>query len=77
MTAALGMLTGWALTPLPAGGLGLGRVEVRAAVGNRPSQRVAEKAGFTRDGLLRRAGRTHDGPVDVVVYSRTVDDPPA
>lgn len=74
VTAALEALTGWALTPAAGGGLGLGRVEVRAAVGNRASQRVAEKAGFTREGLLRRAGRTHDGPVDLVVYSRTVDD---
>lgn len=74
-TAALAVLTGWALTPAPGGGLGLGRVEVRAAAGNHASQRVAEKAGFTREGLLRRAGRTHAGPVDLVVYSRTLDDP--
>lgn len=74
VTAALEALTGWALTPEAAGGLGLGRVEVRAAVGNLASQRVAEKASFTREGLLRRAGRTHDGPVDLVVYSRTIDD---
>lgn len=75
VTAAVQVLTGWALAPAIAGGLGLGRVEVRAAAGNRASQWVAEKAGYCREGLLRRAGRTHGGPVDLVVYSRTVDDP--
>jgi ribosomal-protein-serine acetyltransferase len=29
------------------------RVTLRIAVGNRPSERIAEKLGFTREGLLR------------------------
>jgi RimJ/RimL family protein N-acetyltransferase len=33
--------------------LGLRRVEIHAATGNAASQRVAEKAGFTREGVLR------------------------
>lgn len=33
--------------------LGLARVQILAAVGNQASQRVAEKAGFTREGTLR------------------------
>ncbi|WP_119727589.1 GNAT family N-acetyltransferase [Thermomonospora amylolytica] len=35
---------------------GLYRVELLAAVGNEPSQRVAERAGFVREAVLRRAG---------------------
>ena len=34
--------------------LALHRVVLRIAVGNRPSERVAEKLGFTREGLLRQ-----------------------
>ena len=34
--------------------LELHRVTLRIAVGNRPSERVAEKLGFTREGLLRK-----------------------
>jgi len=48
---------------------GLQRVVVRVAPGNRASARVAEKAGFTREGVARNAGYTHDGRVDLVIYS--------
>ena len=50
---------------------GFERVELRAATGNRASQRVAEKAGFVREGVARNAGRVHAGRVDLVVYSLT------
>jgi|GEM_PF-15112 len=48
---------------------GLERVELLSATGNRASQRAAEKAGFTREGLARNAGYVHDGRVDMVVFS--------
>ncbi len=48
---------------------GLERVVVRAATGNRASQRAAEAAGFVREGIARNAGRVHSGRVDLVVYS--------
>jgi len=50
---------------------GFERVELRAATGNLASQRVAEKAGFVREGVARNAGRVHGGRVDLVVYSLT------
>jgi RimJ/RimL family protein N-acetyltransferase len=44
--------------------LGLQRIEITAAVGNVASQRVAEKIGAVREGLLRNRfllqGRSHD-----------------
>lgn len=40
-----------------------------AAPGNVASQRVAEKAGFTREGVARNAGFTNHGRVDLVVFS--------
>lgn len=58
-------------------GQGFARVEVRAAVGDVGSQRVAQKAGFRRQGVLRRAGYTHGGPVDLVVLSRIAEDAPS
>lgn len=48
---------------------GFQRVELFAATGNLASQRVAEKAGFVREGLLRNAGYVHAGRVDLFVYS--------
>ena len=50
-----------ALLPVEDGGLGLVRVLLRATVGNIGSQRVAEKAGFTRSGTDRGAYRLRDG----------------
>lgn len=48
-TAAVRALCGWAF-----GTLGLGLVEWRAEVGNTASRRVAEKSGFTVEGVLRQ-----------------------
>jgi RimJ/RimL family protein N-acetyltransferase len=53
--------------------LGVRRVELNAAVANAASCRVAEKAGFQREGV-RRAWRTVAGvPVDFALYSRIAD----
>ncbi|MEW9530112.1 GNAT family N-acetyltransferase [Microbispora sp. NPDC049125] len=46
----------------------LRRVELRANSDNAASLRVAEKAGFLREGLLRGAGFEDDGPHDLVVF---------
>jgi precorrin-6B C5,15-methyltransferase / cobalt-precorrin-6B C5,C15-methyltransferase len=48
---------------------GFERVELRAATGNVASQRVAQKAGLTREGLARNADVLPDRRVDMVVYS--------
>ena len=45
------------------------RIEVRVAPGNVASRRVAEKAGFSYEGLLRNAGFVHSGRVDVEMWS--------
>lgn len=45
------------------------RVELFAATGNLASQRVAEKAGFVREGVARNSGFTHHGQQDMVVFS--------
>lgn len=71
MTEAVGALCRWAYAEL-----GLRRVELRAAPANTASRRVAAKAGFRMEGVLRAAGYLHTGPVDLVCYSRLVDDPP-
>jgi len=50
------------------------RVELRVAPGNVPSRRVAEKAGFTYEGLLRNAGHLHSGRVDLEMWSLVTAD---
>lgn len=55
---------------------GFQRVQLKAAFGNTASRRVAEKAGFRREGVLRNAGLTDDGPTDLVLYSLVPDDLP-
>ena len=53
--------------------LGLSRIEWRAEVGNDASRRVVEKAGFTVEGLLRRALHTDGGRRDCWVGSLLKD----
>jgi RimJ/RimL family protein N-acetyltransferase len=48
---------------------GFQRVELRVAPGNIASRRVAEKAGFSYEGLLRNAGYAQGGRVDLEVWS--------
>ncbi|MFB7947347.1 GNAT family N-acetyltransferase [Kitasatospora phosalacinea] len=48
---------------------GFQRLQLFAATGNTASQRVAEKAGFQREGILRNAGYVHAGLVDLFVFS--------
>ena len=45
------------------------RLEIVCAVGNARSQRVAERAGAVREGVLRRRLVLHETPVDAVLYS--------
>jgi RimJ/RimL family protein N-acetyltransferase len=64
-TAALRTLTRWAIEEL-----GVGRVELVTDPDNIASQRVAEKAGFQREGVLRALLPTRDGPRrDGVMFS--------
>jgi RimJ/RimL family protein N-acetyltransferase len=58
------LLAPWALRELR-----LARVALHTTPDNKASQRVAERAGFTREGVLR-SFEEHDGRrVDVVVFS--------
>ena len=54
--------------------LGLQRIEILAAVGNDASQRVAEKAGATKEGTLRNRLLNHGKPTDAVLYSMIPED---
>jgi ribosomal-protein-serine acetyltransferase len=54
--------------------LALSRVEIVVALRNVRSQRVADKARATREGLLRRRLVLHGEPHDAVMYSLIPDD---
>jgi len=45
------------------------RLEIVCAVGNERSQRVAQRAGAVREGVLRHRLLLHGEPVDAVLYS--------
>ncbi|QXJ21052.1 GNAT family N-acetyltransferase [Actinomadura graeca] len=70
-TEALSLVSRWALREC-----GLFRVELRALVSNHASIRVAEKAGYHREGVARGAevgpGGAHE---DMVVFSMIATDP--
>jgi RimJ/RimL family protein N-acetyltransferase len=63
-TRALSQICGWGFSRL-----GLGRIELFAATGNLASQRVAERAGFVREGVLRGYMRAKEGQQDMVAYA--------
>ena len=63
------LLTVWALTEL-----GLERVELLANPENEPSLRLAERAGFTREGTLRRYRRRHGVREHLVMFSMLAED---
>ena len=62
---AIELLVRWAQTDL-----GLHRIELHTLPENVPMQRVAEAAGFTREGVLRDYSFERGRFVDNVVYSR-------
>jgi ribosomal-protein-serine acetyltransferase len=54
--------------------LGLQRVEIVVAVGNVSSQRVAEKAGARREGVLRKRLLIRGASLDAVLFSLVPED---
>jgi len=66
---ALGAVARWALTRG-----GIQRAWLTANTDNVASLRVAEKAGFRREGTLRRAGLEDDGLHDLAVFSLLNDE---
>jgi len=54
--------------------LGLNRIEILAAVPNIASQRVAEKIGAVREGVLRKRLRIGGEPHDAVMFSLVPED---
>jgi RimJ/RimL family protein N-acetyltransferase len=61
---AVRLVTGWGFDELE-----LERVEILVHPDNAPSQRVAEKAGFHREGVLRSYTRVKDRRFDMVSFS--------
>jgi RimJ/RimL family protein N-acetyltransferase len=68
-THAVRLLTGWALATL-----GLARIQLTCAPDNLASQRVAERCGFTREGLLRSHMAFKGGRRDTLVYGLVAED---
>ena len=54
--------------------LRLERLELFTLLGNAASERVAERAGFRREGVLRAYRRAPSGRVDVAAFSRLASD---
>jgi RimJ/RimL family protein N-acetyltransferase len=68
-TAALGLLTEWALSEL-----GLQRLELRISVENGASKRVAERCGYVREGVLRSVHVKDGLREDTEIWSRLAGD---
>jgi [ribosomal protein S5]-alanine N-acetyltransferase len=68
-TRAAAAVTSWAITVV-----GLQRVGLAHAVANLASCRVADGAGFTYEGTMRRYGLHADGWHDMHLHARTADE---
>jgi len=68
-TRAVRLLTEWGLA-----GLGLERIELRIDVQNGASARVAERAGYRLDGVLRSLSFKEGRRADTAVWSRLRSD---
>jgi RimJ/RimL family protein N-acetyltransferase len=68
-TRAVRLICGWGLS-----NLGLERIQLLAATGNPASQRVAERAGFTREAVMRSLWVGRDGRHDMVSFSLLASD---
>lgn len=68
-TAALGLLTEWAISEL-----GLERLELRISVDNMASKRVAERCGYAREGVLRSVYVKDGLREDTEIWSRLASD---
>lgn len=69
VTRAVSLLADWLFEQ------GVGRLEIRTHPANLPSQRVAERCGFTREGRERRSIWLHGRREDALVWSLLPDDP--
>lgn len=69
-TQALGLVTDWAFAHH-----GMVRVQLVTHPDNTVSQRVAERCGFNREGVLRGWEPVKDEQPDVVMFGRLVTDP--
>jgi ribosomal-protein-serine acetyltransferase len=54
--------------------LGLNRVEMECAAGNIDGRKVAERLGFTQEGVVRQAAWLNDRFVDHILYGLLVDE---
>ena len=69
---ALALLTRWGIDDL-----GLERLELRIAVTNPASERVAARGGYLREGVLRRVHFKEGRRVDLGIWSRLREDDPS
>ena len=69
-TEALRLLTTWALEEL-----GMLRLELMISVDNAVSKKVAERCGYTREGVLRSAYVKQGRREDTEIWSRLATDP--
>jgi RimJ/RimL family protein N-acetyltransferase len=69
MTRAVRLVCDWLFSA------GVGRIEVRTHPANEPSQRLAERCGFQREGLERKSIWLHGRRADAIVWSLLPGDP--
>jgi RimJ/RimL family protein N-acetyltransferase len=69
MTRAVRLLVDWLFDE------GVGRLELRTHPANEPSQRLAQRVGFQREGRERKSIWLHGRREDAIVWSLLPDDP--